>query len=693
MLVRISLIVVGLVVSAGETVGQGSAFTYQGRLAQSNAPFEGTCDFRFGVYDALEAGSLVAGFVTNQNTTVKSGLFTATLDFGASVFGEAPRWLEIAVRTNEIEPFSVLSPRQAIRPAPVALYALNAGAAGSVSSNFNGIVTATNGFVGGTNGAFTVDASGNVTGTVFTGSGSGLTNLTQSSEFGCLNVNRQALKHLATAIQTGATITTLSFGDSLISANFLNTPLMNRLETYFGEAGAGGQSGYSWHGKVTAPAYNTNDAYTWYPSYQVVPSGGYVTYSRFETSYRGNVLEVDYLQSPGAGTFKIQISTNYSGFADAPGLTEISADGPLAGVPIRITNAPALFQIRVVGLDGTVRFLGAAIYDYTSSGVHNNEFIMGGASMDRFLSLPQAITGPILRSWNPKIIFSSWLDSAAYMTTNLPNLKAFLNTWLTNSDVVFIGANPIEVGDLDVVMQNRLVREACIANGWTYFDGYNLFGSWANGVANGFLETGQNVHPTGLGDVFLASSLISWMLPFVPPNSRLPVFAGGSATVTNLVDSGPASIAGTTILKQGPAASAGHTLMAGADRGTNTLTAGANKSFDLYAPRYEDGYWAQPLLKYDASATGSTFDLGGDAESWLGVQQIRLWTAPYSGFPATVRWEVEPNGNFTGSGQVQAGSIKVGTTPPAAENGAIYYNSASNHFYGYANGSWRQLDN
>src|SRR3954454_9156232 len=78
--------------------GQGSGFTYQGRLDDSGSPPNGSYDFILTVLDG--GGSVVAGPLTNSPTLVTNGLFTVTLDFGSGAFTGADRWLEIAVRTN-----------------------------------------------------------------------------------------------------------------------------------------------------------------------------------------------------------------------------------------------------------------------------------------------------------------------------------------------------------------------------------------------------------------------------------------------------------------------------------------------------------------------------------------------------------------------------------------------------------------
>ena len=147
--------------------GQGTAFTYQGRLNSATGPATGSYDLRFGLYDAASSGTQVGTTLTNSATAVTNGLFTATLDFG-NQFSGANRWLEIAVRTNGGTVFNTLAPRQPLTPSP---YSVFASAAGSVAAaNLSGTVALAQlpaGLV--TNGSSFSGA--------FTGNGAGMTNV------------------------------------------------------------------------------------------------------------------------------------------------------------------------------------------------------------------------------------------------------------------------------------------------------------------------------------------------------------------------------------------------------------------------------------------------------------------------------------------------------------------------------------
>jgi hypothetical protein len=122
---------------------QGTAFTYQGQLNENGAAADGSYDLKFSVFDAAALGTLVAGPITNSATTVSSGTFTVTLDFGAGVFPGADRWLEIGARTNGAAAFTTLSQRQQITAVPYAITAGNLTGTVGAGNIANGTITGT----------------------------------------------------------------------------------------------------------------------------------------------------------------------------------------------------------------------------------------------------------------------------------------------------------------------------------------------------------------------------------------------------------------------------------------------------------------------------------------------------------------------------------------------------------------------
>lgn len=105
----------------------GTAFTYQGRLLDNGAPANGPYDVQFKLYDALSGGAQVGSTVTHNDLVVTNGLFTLNLDFGVNAFGGNPRYLQIETRPGaNTGAYTTLNPRQALLPAPYAMYSTNA---------------------------------------------------------------------------------------------------------------------------------------------------------------------------------------------------------------------------------------------------------------------------------------------------------------------------------------------------------------------------------------------------------------------------------------------------------------------------------------------------------------------------------------------------------------------------------------
>ena len=147
---------------------QGTAFTYQGRLDIAGTPANGSNDLTFTLYDAATAGATVGTSNTFNDLVVSNGLFTVTLDFGAGAFNGAARWLQIAARPGtSAGAYTNLAPRQAITPAPYAVFA-----GGVAASGLAGTLPAS-ALSGAYSGALNLGNAANS----FTGSGAGLTSL------------------------------------------------------------------------------------------------------------------------------------------------------------------------------------------------------------------------------------------------------------------------------------------------------------------------------------------------------------------------------------------------------------------------------------------------------------------------------------------------------------------------------------
>src|SRR6185503_10294516 len=108
---------------------------YQGRLNDMGLPANGAYDLQFKLYDALSGGTQIGTTATLEDVTVSAGILTVTLDFGASAFPGANRWLEIAVRPGvSTGAFTLLSPRQPVTSTPYAIKSLDAASADGLST-------------------------------------------------------------------------------------------------------------------------------------------------------------------------------------------------------------------------------------------------------------------------------------------------------------------------------------------------------------------------------------------------------------------------------------------------------------------------------------------------------------------------------------------------------------------------------
>jgi hypothetical protein len=112
----------------------GTAFTYQGRLTDAEAPANGSYDLEFKLFDAASGGSQVGSTVTLGSVGVTNGLFTVSLDFGTGVFAGNRRWLEMGVRPGGTGgAFTTLVPRQQLTAGPNTIFALAAASATTVA--------------------------------------------------------------------------------------------------------------------------------------------------------------------------------------------------------------------------------------------------------------------------------------------------------------------------------------------------------------------------------------------------------------------------------------------------------------------------------------------------------------------------------------------------------------------------------
>jgi hypothetical protein len=116
-----SLLFMLWLIATSTAYGQGSGFTYQGRLTDSANPADGVFDMQFKLFNLVSGGSQQGPTLTNSSVQVTNGVFAVELDFGEGVFDGAELFLEISIRpAGSPNPRTILSPRQPLTSAPYA---------------------------------------------------------------------------------------------------------------------------------------------------------------------------------------------------------------------------------------------------------------------------------------------------------------------------------------------------------------------------------------------------------------------------------------------------------------------------------------------------------------------------------------------------------------------------------------------
>ena len=111
---------------------QTTAFTFQGRLDDSNVAANGAYQLQFKLYDM--GGTQVGPTLSDINATIVNGIFTVQLDFGAAPFNGTARQIEIAVRRGASDPYVALAPRQPVSSTPYSIRSLTAASADSATT-------------------------------------------------------------------------------------------------------------------------------------------------------------------------------------------------------------------------------------------------------------------------------------------------------------------------------------------------------------------------------------------------------------------------------------------------------------------------------------------------------------------------------------------------------------------------------
>jgi len=212
-------------------LSQTTAFTYQGKLTDGGNPANAQYDFIFRLFDS--SGTQVGSDLEKADIQVTGGVFTVSLNFGASPFANGVAdTLEIAARPGASTGlYTTLTPRQSLTSSPYALKSVGASAADALSAAC--VLCVTDGQIqsieggkvtGSVASASTAALAGNVSGVVGIsngGTGSSTKNFVDLSTNQTIVGNKNFVQ---TTMLNGANITTLT---STASATFNGSVAFN----------------------------------------------------------------------------------------------------------------------------------------------------------------------------------------------------------------------------------------------------------------------------------------------------------------------------------------------------------------------------------------------------------------------------------------------------------------------------------
>jgi hypothetical protein len=117
-------------------------FTQQGKIERNGAPFTGTCDMRFTLWDAATAGNQLATYTPPTQVTLTDGVFAVEVDFGMQFTGDA-RWVQSEAKCADDVAYTNL-PRVALNATPYAIGLVPGSQTIGSLSGTGGIIRATN---------------------------------------------------------------------------------------------------------------------------------------------------------------------------------------------------------------------------------------------------------------------------------------------------------------------------------------------------------------------------------------------------------------------------------------------------------------------------------------------------------------------------------------------------------------------
>ena len=539
------LLLFGIGFLAYKVPGQPTAFTYQGVLRVGTLGANGNYDIRFAVWNAENAGSILAGPVTNLTVPVTNGIFTTSVDFG-SFFITDGGWLELATQTSNGNGFTTLAPRQSLTSVPYS------GLANSAKNLLGPISLAQLPPGTLTNGATAVNLSG-----IFAGNGNALSNLNASQIAG------MPLQAQWAASGGGAILQKLLFGNAPVRGLFLGDSMSDLDNAALYSAGFFlGQKLRGLYGDVGVSLNSFDFSYgnpnCWNQSRPEDPhffcgNEDAVVYSSdgpnaVKTSQnltaRGSSVPVNqvgvyYMQWPKGGTITLLHTNSVIGSETFV----INGNNP-DGTNVAFASWPCAWSTNnaflITSSSGTNIVLGGEFIDNTKRGFLPIPYARSGSSLVSTINGPGTnCMATLFKAINPDFAIWHAKDYTEEDDVTLSNLLVTILGYSqlaggTNTAVFVVGTPPNTFpGPADTsVQQNTIERNIALehaALGYIYLDLFAQFPSYDAMEASGVLQV-NGPHPTPeIGAPLWAATLAKLMGLIVPVDAG-SVLSSSSAT-------------------------------------------------------------------------------------------------------------------------------------------------------------------
>ena len=227
----------------------------------------------------------------------------------------------------------------------------------------------------------------------------------------------------------------------------------------------------------------------------------------------GDQIGFAWIAGPNGGTITLSNTTAAAGWSTYSPLATV--DGFAASPTFRKTNFTVALnsykiKAKTVG-DFTNKFCGPIVLNTTASGV--SMFVMehNGGNVTE-IATSATVTRDALTNFGPDLIVVNLIDYADVgEATFFAGLTNTLNNIFTNaqSPVLYLGCHwrlPLD----STINDNRIIRRACLTNGWAFFDSaYEASSYYKSTNTAGFMN--DTVHLAGGGSKRLADRFWSRM--------------------------------------------------------------------------------------------------------------------------------------------------------------------------------------